>query len=236
MKKYLFLAAALLAGTTVFTSCSEDDDDKVELKVLTFEGDAFSALIDSPEYGGKLIYSGDEYKWIDAGTNLSSSCRKDDWGKYGWGWGNGIAISNYVNPNATTYKNQLSVPVSNGSKNFGVVWDNDSKLAFANGSAHVIKSMKVSPTVVSLADMESAKGENFYFKVIVTGTLADNSTKTLDIYLGKGTDIKTEWFNVDMTSLGAVTSLTFTFDGSEKGTYDLSTAKYFAIDDVVVIY
>ena len=75
MKKYLFLAAALLAGSTLFTSCSEDDD-KVELKVLTFEGDAFSALIDAPQYGGKLIYSGDEYSWTDPYTNLSSSCFK----------------------------------------------------------------------------------------------------------------------------------------------------------------
>ena len=233
MKKYLFLAAALLAGSTLFTSCSEDDD---EIKVLTFEGDEFSALIDNPEYGGKLIYSGDEYSWTDPYTNLSSSCRKDDWGSYGWGWGNGIAISNYVNPDATTYEHQLSVPVSNGSKNFGVVWDNDTKLAFADGSAHVIKSMKVSPTVVSLADMEKSKGENFYFKVTVTGALADKTTKSLDIYFGKGNDIKTGWFDVDLSSLGTVTSLTFTFDGSEKGTYGLATAKYFALDDVVVIF
>ena len=236
MKKYLYLAAALLAGSTLFTSCSKDDDE--DIKVLTFEGDAFTALIDNKEFGGKLIYSEDEYSWTDPYTNLSSSCEKADWTMWnmGWGWQNGIAISNYVNPNATTTENQLSVPVSNGSKNFGVVWDNDSKLAFADGTAHVIKSMKVSPTVVSLADMEKSKSENFYFKVIVTGALADKTTKSLDIYFGKGNDIKTGWFDVDLSSLGAVTSLTFTFDGSEKGTYGLSTAKYFALDDVVVIF
>ena len=93
MKNYFLAFTVLAMGTVCFTSCGDDDDVVNEqTKVLTFEGDKFSALIDNPQYGGALLYNADEYKWDDAdNTNLSCSFSLNgDWGK-GWFYG-GIAM------------------------------------------------------------------------------------------------------------------------------------------------
>lgn len=243
MKKFIFMAAALVMGSAMFTSCSKEDEVKENLVQVTFEGDYFTKLIDTPQFKGALLYSANEYKWTDAATSLSSSCRKDDWSVWGekyagqFGWGNGIAISNYVDADETASSNkQLSVPASNGSSNFAIVWDDDSQLAFADNTAHVIKTMQVSPTTYCLNNVKKAAGEGYEFKVIATGTKADGTTSTLDIVLAKGSDVKTSWFTVDMSTLGAVKSVSFKFDGTDKSQYGgLSTPKYFALDNVVVV-
>lgn len=240
MKKYLLMAAALFMGAAMFTSCSDDDDEpKEKVAVVNFEGEYFDQLIDDPQYGGALIYSADEYTWTDAKTTLSSSCEKEDWTQWGmgYGWHNGIAISNYVDADETAgYQKQLSVPVGNGSNNFAVVWDNESAIAFADGSAHVLKSMDVCLTTYTYNNVKKNLGEGYEFKAVATGTKADGTTSTLDIILAHGDKAVTNWTKVDLSALGAVTSVSFTFDGSDKSGYQggLATPKYFAIDNIVV--
>lgn len=238
MKKFLFMAVALVMGASVFTSC-EDNEDMVMYKTLTFEERYFESYIDDPQYNGPLIYSGDQYVWTDDLTKLSSFCDKADWSQwgygYGYGWNNGIAISDYIDddPNAG-YKKQLSVPESNGSKNFAVVWENNSELKFADGKARRIVSMQVSPTTYCLNNVQKNCGPGYEFKVTAVGTKADGSKTMLDIVLAKGTDVKTGWFDVDMSSLGEVKSVTFSFDGTDKSSNGFNTPKYFAFDNVVV--
>jgi hypothetical protein len=40
------------------------------------------------------------------------------------------------------------------------------------------------------------------------------------------------WF--DLTALGTVDTITFTFDGSDQGAFGLNTPAYFAMDDLTV--
>lgn len=242
MKKFLFMAVALVVASAVFTSCKDEEEDGPKELTVTFEGEYFTKLIDNPQYKGALIYSGDPYVWTDVVTGLTSSCQKEDWSQWGpqyegvFGWSNGVAISNYIDDDAAAgYQKQLSVPVSNGSSNFAIVWDNNSTLSFADGQAYVIKSMMVSPTTYSLNNVLKAAGDGYEFKVIATGTKADGTTSTLDIYLAKGNDVKKSWFDVDMSALGAVKSVAFTFDGTDQGKSGLATPKYFALDNVVVV-
>ncbi len=242
MKKYLLMAAALFMGAAMFTACSSDDDDDDDVKekiyTVTFEGDYFTKLIDNPQYGGALIYSDAEYKWADPTTTLSSTCEKADWSQWGmgFGWANGIAISNYVDNSETASNDkQLSVPVSNGSANFAVVWDDGSELAFADGKAHVIKTMDVCLTTYTLRNIQKNWGENYYFQVKATATLADGTEKNMYIELAKDKAACEQWMTAHLESLGAVKSIKFTFDGSDKGKYGLATPKYFALDNVVVV-
>ena len=71
MKKFYFYACLLSVGM-MFTACESDDSDfnpeieSVVTKTVTFEGDYWTALVDNPQYGGNLIYSPDEYKWVDS--------------------------------------------------------------------------------------------------------------------------------------------------------------------------
>lgn len=238
MKKLFFAAFALLA----ICSCSNEDPIPVpDYVVANFEGSQWDALIDNPQYGGALLYSRDEYKWTDGTTALTSECTKADWGMdWGWGWNNGIAISNYIDSDLShgDYLHQLSVPVSNGSKNFAVVWDNDSKLTFADGKARVIRAMEVCLTTYSLADIIMKKknhGEDYKFFVTATGTLADGSTKTKEIVLAEGKEkVMDKWTVVSLAELGAVKEVSFAFDGTDKSDYGVKTPKYFAFDNVII--
>lgn len=235
MKKIYFLAMLLCAGFA-FTSCDDENEDE-KIATVTFEGTAFDALIDSPQYNGPLIYSGNEYTWTDAATTLTGSVAKADWTAwgYGYGWANGFAISNYIDAaESASYDKQLAVPETNGSKNFAVCYDDGSKIAFADGVARVIRSIQVSPTTYVLRNVQKNCAEGYEFKAIATGTKVDGTTATVDIVLAKGTEVQTTWQVVDLKSLGAVTEVAFTFDGTDKGNYGLSTPKYIAIDNVVV--
>lgn len=236
MKKLLFAAFALLA----ICSCSNEDPIPVpDFVVANFEGSQWEALIDDPQYGGPLIYSEDEYKWTDGTTALSSECIKADWTAwgYGWGWNNGIAISNYIDSDLShgDSKHQLSVPVTNGSKNFAVVWDNDSKLTFADGKARVIRAMEVCLTTYTLANIMKSHGEGYKFFVTATGTLADGTTKTKEIVLAEGAEkVMDKWTVVSLAELGAVKEVSFTFDGTDQSDYGVKTPKYFAFDNVII--
>ena len=79
-----------------------------------------------------------------------------------------------------------------------------------------------------------AFGQGDYLKLTIT---ADNG-KTLDYYLA---DYRAEneadryyvkaWEWVDLRELGTVKNLSFTFDGTKKNDYGLTTAAYFCMDD-----
>lgn len=236
MKMIKFMAF-LMFGGLVLASCSEDDEEPAEKTVtVDFEGSYYDALIDNPQYNGPLIYSADEYKWTDEATSLTSYCEKDDWTAwgYGYGWGNGCAISNYVDATASTNEKQLSVPASNGSKNFVVVWEEGTSMSFADGKAHEIKSMQVINTSYALANIKKACGEGYYFCVTAVGYNGEDKTGQEVIMLASGTTVMDTWTVVPMTNLGEVTRVVFYFEGSDQGKYGLATPKYFAFDNVVI--
>lgn len=227
MKMIKFMAL-LMFGGLMFTACSEDNED--ETVTVTFEGDYYNALIDDAQYGGKLIYSADEYKWTDAVTTLSSEIVKADWGTYGWGWDHGFAISNYVNPDAASYMEQLSVAKATG--NFAVAYDNNSELTFADCKAHHIVSIDLSPVAYAYNNMLKACGEGYEFDVVLECTKADGSKAKIIVPLAKDNNVqdgfKTYPINMD------VTSINFTFDGTDKNDWGLVTPKYVAIDNIVI--
>lgn len=241
MKLIKFMGFLMLGSLVLCTSCDENDEvippvNTPIYKNVTFEGDYFSSLIDNPQYGGSLIYSEDEYKWTDPSTSLSSICEKADWTQWGrgYGWNNGCAISNYVDPEASNYLQQLSVPVSNGSSNFVIVWDDNSYLEFADGKARVIKSMNVINTSYALANIKNNCGDGYFFKAVATGYNGEKETGKVDIMLANGENVVESWKSVDLSSLKQVTKVVFTFDGSDRSTYGVSTPKYFALDNVSV--
>ena len=136
----------------------------------------------------------------------------------------------------------LAVPFSNGSKNFVVVFDNSS-LMFADKQARVIKSMDVIGTTYALAVCKNGDGNDYakaltqkgdFYDVIVTGFKAGEKTGDVTISIAKDGGFLTDWFKADMTPLGAVDSLAFSMDGSDKSNWGIKTPKYFAFDNVVI--
>jgi hypothetical protein len=158
------------------------------LRVLTFEdadykGDGnylgkkdWSSLIDSPQYGGKLLYGDSgygptDYNWYDQNNTELASVFPTNYGTTCY-WGGGHALSNYVETTLTNgdYSRQLAVPMKdattgfgghNGSKNFcvhfgymdGSAYNQTTALPFfyfKDNKARVIESMYVGPTTYLL--------------------------------------------------------------------------------------
>lgn len=140
-----------------------------ELRVLSFEGSYWSALIDSPQYGGPLLYgeSGmgpSDYSWYDEGNTFLKHELPVNYGTTCY-WGGGHAISNYVETEMSKgdYLTQLAVyykdPVTgfgghNGSENFCVhfgykddspfnMTENLPAIYFGDGQARVIDHLYI---------------------------------------------------------------------------------------------
>ena len=138
MKKLFTLFAMCIAFATA------DAQVNYTTRTLTFEDndyvggtanylgnttDYWSSLIDSPQYGGDLLYGenhGDtahvytsvNYQWYDKGNTFLRSELPTNWGTTMY-WGGGHAISNYWDGNLNNgdYMHQLSVYVANNSAN-----------------------------------------------------------------------------------------------------------------------
>lgn len=240
MKKFLFMAAALLMGASVFTSCSKDDEKDLYVTV-DFEGASFDALIDNPQFKGSMLYGDGSYSWTDATTSLTSKLT-NAWGD-GQFWGGGIAISNYIDAdikNHATSEYQLSIPASNGSKNFAVAYCNAS-MSFADGQARVIKSMMVSPTTYELGVITYGDGyaaslaESGELTLIITGYNGETETGKVTVDMAKAGVLLTTWKIVDLSSLGKVTSVAYSMDGTDKSSYGIKAPAYFAFDNVTIV-
>ena len=251
MKRIGFYACLLSVGMA-FTACESDDSDfnpgteQEQTQTVTFEGSYWNALIDAPQYGGPQLYGPDAkyYNWCDEETQLCGYMSNTWGGSYGFAEG-GSAISNYIDANINEprdYNVQLAVPFSNGSKNFVVVFDNSS-LKFADKKARVIQSMDVIGTTYALAVCKNGDGNDYakaltgngdFYNVIVTGFKAGEKTGDVTISIAKDGGFLTDWFKADMTPLGAVDSLAFSMDGSDKSNWGIKTPKYFAFDNVVI--
>ena len=79
-----------------------------------------------------------------------------------------------------------------------------------------------------------------YYKVTITGiSTGGTSTGSVDFYLadfrnGKSFICK-DWTKVDLSSLGTVTKLIFTFTSTDTGTYGINTPAYVCVDNIVYV-
>lgn len=238
MKKIFLSFAVLAMSMAMFTSCSDDDNDNV--RILSFEGDQWTALIDNPQYNGPLLYSGDSYSWTDDATKLSSSF-SDAYGD-GKFWGGGAVISNYIDAdieNHNTFNYQLAVPVPNGSDNFVIV-NYPASISFSDGVARTIQSFDVSPTTYGLGvitygnEYATPLTEEGFLTVIVTGYKKDVEVGTVSFDLARDGELLKSWKKVDLSSLGNVTSISFSFEGSDEAGGYINSPLYFAFDNVAV--
>lgn len=235
MKKFFYLALALCMGFAM-TSC-DDDENTV---VVDFEGNEWTALIpEGQAYGVATLIYGDEaksYAWTDAKSSLSGGLTLAWGGTYGFAEG-GTVISNYIDADIDNHASadyQLAVPVSNGSKNFAVVYC-DATIKFPEGVRHQINSMDIAPTTYLLGEeVNGGYGASLAESGNMTLTItADNGMK-VEVDMARDGNILKTWKRVSLNHLGAVNSLSFTMDGSDRSSYGVKHPKYFAFDNVVV--
>lgn len=71
-----------------------------------------------------------------------------------------------------------------------------------------------------------------WFKCIVTGMKADSTTVSVEIMLAQNGDYVKDWQFVDLSSMGQIKSLSFSFDGTKKNANGVTTPAYMCIDDI----
>lgn len=175
-----FKSVSVVGKKVVFTLMDGSvlEMELTNMRVLTFEDEAgstyWASTIDSPQYGGKLLYgeAGADptyYSWIDSDNTLLAHQFEVDADSYMAYWAGGEAVSNYVETDLAKgdFNSQLSVPMKdpktgfgghNGSKNFCVHYgygSNDNyeylqNIYFSDGVARVIDHMYVAPTTYLL--------------------------------------------------------------------------------------
>jgi len=220
----LFFAVSLFG--LVLTSCKEEAD--VQTTLVDFENVTLkSDSISKPEG----FVSGNSTFTLNGGAF----------------WNGGIVCSSKNDTTKSGYLNQYSVIAGSGafkSKQFGVVYTPGSFTCPANiNGSYAIKSIMVTNSTYAFLDMKNGTPgvskvftTGDWFKVIIKGFKSKIQTNSVDVYLadfrnGKKVMLKS-WEKVDISSLGQVDSVAFTFDSSDKGIYGVNTPSYVCIDNI----
>ena len=246
---------------TAMVGCSKETTpnevgEGYKLRTLSFEGEAWNALIDEVQYNGALLYTeGDIYEWHDGdNTELYHTFTAPY-------WNGGHAISNFVVADYATlpegyqgwYELQLSTPNGghNDSQNFaihnGYSDDINQKaaptIAFKDNIERVIDHMWVMNTSYMLNTLCYGDGfsgpatETTTLSIVAIGYNSEGAEigSTTFTLCNKGKVI-TEWTKWDLSVLGKVAKLAFNLDASSDliGEWGLSCPAYFAYDDVAV--
>lgn len=242
--------------------CSEKVDSGAttdpQYNCVTFEGDYWKALIDSPQYGGALLYGEsngegwyvgvESYEWQDEATRLHSSLN-EAYGAIMYSNG-GFAISNYASTELTaggadkSFEHQLEVYAAgghNGSATFAVAtgyeseWMQGPSFDFADGAARTIAEAWIAPTTYCVAACTTAGVQELWIEAAGSDA-AGEKTGTAKIVICKGGKFIDGWTKWDLTSLGKVAKVSFTIAGDETAynEYGLFAPAYFAIDDIKI--
>ena len=230
-----------------------------ELRTLTFEGDYWSGLISSSEYGNG---NGHNSWWDEDNTELVFYPNPSSlYPGYG-----GHAISNYTGSDLSQgdYSHDLQAynvtGGANGSENFCVHFGyiDDSGygmqnemvgIEFDDRIARTIESMYVTNTtyVYNLLEngdgwqVPTGAGPDTTFKIVAYGydsvaAADDEYISSAEFTLWENDEGVSEWTKWDLSGLGKVVKLRFNLVGSDDlyGDYGLGVAGYFAYDDVTV--
>ena len=159
----------------------------------------------------------------------------------------GYALSNQTSTEYKVLDDQYHAITGGGmeSKNFAIAYPNGYGVLVTNKEeGDTIPGMYVTNTAYAYSSMTEGDGyarafrKGDYLKVTATGTTATGTTASTDFYLGdaqaeQAADryVLNTWEWIDLRPLGKVKKVTFTFTGTDVGTYGLNTPTYFAIDN-----
>lgn len=162
----------------------------------------------------------------------------------GFSWWNGYAFANIPGNDYQSLDDQYMSAPGGGcnSPAYAVAFPEAYSIEFSEA---VVPGMNITNTAytymaMTVGDAYARKFEaGDYFKLIITGHHADGTESTLDYYLADlRSDNESEryivgwWDWVDLTSLGAITSLTFAFESTDMSYGYPNTPTYFCLDNL----
>lgn len=221
MASYIHSTKTLEAGRTYrLTHQIKSADVKVpqeyELKVLTFEDDAFSTywadLIpgeDEQSYSGSSLIYNNAYTWSDETTKIShtfpvSMYDTQDFSSGGYVISTHCGTMDQLSVASDIYQYQLSIPLAtahNGSENFCIGYHDSSinlddaykpALVFSDGKARVIDHMYITNASVTMyciingSAFSDAYDGDDYLDVVATGYNGETKVGTIKFRLADG--------------------------------------------------
>lgn len=235
--KLFFLAGVL---SVVLASCQPETQipDTVTAKTtVDFEG----VTLNSNGYWEGSDLSG---AFVSANSIFKNSYNAS------WASWTGFACSANKDTVTAGYGNQYSVIAGSGalnSKKFAIAYDSAAFMCPANTYGNFsIKSLYITNSTYAYQGLKNGNygvggiGKKFaagdWFKVTIKGYKVGVLTSGLDVYLadfrdGKSTILKS-WTKIDVSALGQVDLVTFTFDSTDKSGGWLNTPAYACIDNI----
>ena len=233
-----------IGGPVVTTSCSDDDDTKTV--VVSFENQKLNEdgfwMGDENATGTTDSWGGTTYNcsYIEQDMIFKTTYTKSDWGVSFMGFGiSNSAHKEFSLDNITVGQFYINNNAYSGNQ-YAVVYGQNATLEVSKGAGVDIKGLYFINTlyVVSSIWYGDSYAKKFetgdFLKVTIT---ADNG-KSVDFYpvdFRKEKTIVVDWTWLDLSSLGRVKSLTFTFDGTDKGEFGVNTPLYVCIDDLTSV-
>ena len=189
--------------------------------------------------------------WLSGGVSFANLFGIDSYGGFNYEYWNGFAYSNVVNATDPAFTNQYASFPGGGyqSSTYAVahvLYEGDSATLSLSGPASVA-GFQIANTTYSALTMRDGDQYGFsaplppggWFATTATGKLGGGVTGTATYYLADlrgdtppGILASWDWF--DLSGLGVVDSIEFTFAGSDTGTFGLNTPAYFAMDTLTV--
>ena len=238
----LFIAVSLFG--LVLTSCEPDKEIVTQVPetvtpttLVDFEGVKLNAkgYWDGSDLTGAFVSVNSTFK-----NSYNSS----------WASWTGFVCSSNVDSLTSGYANQYSVINSGGalkSKQFAIAYDSAAFICPANTYGNFsIKSLYITNSTYAYLGLKNGDygigglGKKFvagdWFKVTLKGYKSNVLTSSVDIYLADFRDGKSiilkNWQKVDVSALGLVDLVTFTFDSTDKFGGWLNTPAYACIDNI----
>jgi hypothetical protein len=243
----LFLMVGMMA--LVATSC---EDEYSLQKTIDFEDVALGA---EGYYNGS-DKTGEEMNgsWVKY-IRSNSAEFINQYGESAWGafW-SGFSISSLKDTVTPGFGNQYSTVAGSGatgSVKFALAYDSavvlmQSHLAdvvnpYARPKSLMITNSTYTYRTIKEGDLFTSKFEaGDWYKIIIRGYKSTEQTGLVEYYLadfreGKSLVFK-DWKKVDLSGLGEVDRIVFTFDSSDKTAGWLNTPAYACIDNLILAY
>lgn len=247
MRKNLFYLL-FTAVVVFFSSCEED---KSETLLVDFESMNLgqSGYYDGSDKTGDMLFDGYYVKKINLNeVGFMNTYIISEFGGFTFTSWSGFAISSLGDTVTTGYANQYSAISGKGaysSKQFGLAFDS-AAVIFPVTNKYTPKSIMLNNSTYSYygllngSDFSKKFAADDWFKVIITGYKGTTKSSTVEFYLadfrnGKSVIVK-NWQKVDLSSLGQVDFISFTFDSTDKTGIWLNNPAYVCVDNLELEY
>ena len=221
---------------------------------LFFSAPAHAGTIDFESFplGAVGYYNGSDFAggFTTGGATFANSFTDFGGGFFGWdGW----SVSNHTDTETPGFGNQYSTYAPSGGfgggGQYGVLYDDFGNITF--GSAQFVSGAYLSTTTYSALSMLTgdAFAKKFggasgldpdWFDVTIEGFLGGSATDSVVFYLAdyrfatSSQDyVLEDWTFVDLSGLGQVDELRFTFGSSDVGGLGINTPTYLAMDNLI---